>query len=102
MTERYVRVRQAADDDLLDIFVYSCEKFGIVTAESYVRRLETGIQQLIEHPKLGRWVDRPLTGMYALSVASHVICYQVTDSTIDIIRVLHKSMLPEKHLTDIG
>ena len=101
MTERYVRVRQAADDDLLDIFVYSCGKFGIVTAESYVRRLEAGIQQLTEHPKLGRWIEQTLTEMYALPVASHVIYYQVTDRTIDIIRILHKSMLPEKHLSEI-
>jgi len=34
------KVRQAADDDLLDIFVYGCEKFGIDTAEAYIYALE--------------------------------------------------------------
>ena len=96
------QVRQAADNDLLNIFIYGCEQFGADTAEAYIYRLEAGIQQLTEHPKSGRSIEQIIAGVRALPVVSHVIYYQVTDTTIDIIRVLHKSMLPEKHLTDTG
>ena len=101
-TKRNFQVRQAADNDLLDIFIYGCEQFGVGTAEAYIYRLEAGIQQLTEHPKSGRSIEQIMAGVRALPVVSHVIYYQVTDTTIDIIRVLHKSMLPEKHLTDTG
>ena len=96
------QVRQAADNDLLNIFIYGCEQFGTDTAEAYIYRLEAGIQQLAEHPKSGRSIEQIIAGVRALPVVSHVIYYQVTDTTIDIIRVLHKSMLPEKHLTGRG
>ena len=99
-TKRNFQVRQAADNDLLDIFIYGCEQFGVDTAEAYIYRLEAGFQQLSQHPKSGRSIEQILAGIRALPVVSHVIYYQVTDATIDIIRVLHKSMLPEKHLTD--
>ena len=101
-TKHNFQVRQAADNDLLDIFIYGCEQFGVNTAEAYIYRLEAGIQQLTEHPKSGRSIEQIIAGVRALPVVSHVIYYQVTDTTIDIIRVLHKSMLPEKHLTDPG
>ncbi len=94
------QVRQAADNDLLNIFIYGCEQFGTDTAEAYIYRLEAGIQQLTEHPKSGRSIEQIMAGVRALPVVSHVIYYQITDATIDIIRVLHKSMLPEKHLTE--
>ena len=94
------QVRQAADNDLLNIFIYGCEQFGTDTAEAYIYRLEAGMQQLAEHPKSGRSIEQIMAGVRALPVVSHVIYYQVTDTTIDIIRVLHKSMLPEKHLTE--
>ena len=101
-TKRNFQVRQATDNDLLDIFIYGCEKFGLDTAEAYIYRLEAGIQQLTEHPESGRSIEQIIAGVRALPVVSHVIYYQVTDTTIDIIRVLHKSMLPEKHLVDPG
>ena len=98
-SKRNFLVRQAADDDLLDIFVYGCEKFGIDTAEAYIYALEAGFQRLTEHPKLGRSIDQTMAGIRALPVVSHVIYYQVTGSAIDIIRILHKSMLAERHFT---
>lgn len=101
-TKRNFQVRQAADNDLLDIFIYGCEQFGVDTAEAYIYRLEAGFQQLTEHPKLGRSIEQITAGVRALPVVSHVIYYQVTGTDIDIIRVLHKSMLPEKRLTDTG
>ena len=100
MADKYAfKVRQAADDDLLDIFVYGCEKFGIDTAEAYIYVLEAGFQRLTEHPKPGRSIDQTIAGIRALPVVSHVIYYQVTGSTIDIVRILHKSMLTERHFT---
>ena len=99
-TKRNFQLRQAADNDLLDIFIYGCEQFGIDTAEAYIYRLEAGIQQLTEHPKSGRSIEQIIAEVRALPVVSHVIYYQVTDTTIDIIRILHKSMLPEKRLTE--
>ena len=101
MADKYTfRLRQAADDDLLDIFIYGCEKFGIDTAEAYIYALEAGFQRLTEHPKLGRSINQIIEGVRALPVVSHVIYYRVTGSVIDIIRILHKSMLAERHLTE--
>ena len=100
MTNKYTfQVRQAADEDLLDIFIYGCEKFGIDTAEAYIYALEAGFQRLTEHPKLGRSINQTIEGIRALPVVSHVIYYRVTDTAIDIIRILHKSMIPERHFT---
>lgn len=100
--KRNFQVRQAVDNDLLDIFAYGCEKFGADMAEAYIYRLEAGFLRLTAHPKLGRSIEQTIAGIRALPVASHIIYYQVTDTTIDIIRILHKSMLPERHLANLG
>ena len=96
--KRKFRIRQAADNDLLDIFAYGCENFGADTAEAYIYRLEAGFRQLTEHPKLGRSIEQSIAGVRALPVVSHVVYYEVTDTTIEIIRILHKSMLPERYV----
>ena len=98
ISERKIQVRQTADDDLLDIFIYGCEKFGVDAAEAYILRLEAGFQHLLQHPQLGRSIGQTIEGIRALSVVSHIICYSATDTTVDIIRILHKSMLAERHL----
>lgn len=48
-----IRLRQAAKQDLIDIWVYSFEQWGLVQADWYLEELEKSMKMLTVHPNLG-------------------------------------------------
>lgn len=87
-----------AEQDLVDIWVYTSEQWSFEQADSYLEMLVTGFEKLIEHPKLGIARDDLRSGYRALTVSQHIAFYRLNSDDIEIIRVLHKSVDTPQYL----
>ena len=95
-----LHVTPTAESDLTEIWVYTCEKWGGVQADKYLDQLEEGMKQLIHHPSLGANYTHVLTGYRRLQVEHHAVFYQVQESEVLIVRVLHEDMDAPQRLLD--
>lgn len=81
-----------AKADLESIFEYGLLHFGTDRVLAYLDHIESRFQQLLTHPRIGR-IEQDISGtMYSTSCDAHRIYYELTDDTIVIVRVLHKSV----------
>ncbi|HQS98569.1 type II toxin-antitoxin system RelE/ParE family toxin [Novosphingobium sp. 17-62-19] len=81
-----------AKADLESIFEYGLLHFGIDRVLAYLDHIEGRFQQLLTYPRSGR-IEQDLSGtLYSTSCEAHRIYYELTDNTVVIVRVLHKSM----------
>lgn len=93
-------VTPKAESDLTDIWMYSCEEWGVDQADSYLEQLEAGMNQLINHPSLGTDYAHVFPGYRRLQVAHHVVFYQVLEPEVLVVRVLHEEMDAPHRLLD--
>lgn len=87
-----------AKEDLIDIWLYGEERWGLSKADNYLQRLDTFIKSLINSPE-----KYPLRKNFqpAVRIApfkKQLIVYIETNATLQIIRVLHNSMDVPKQL----
>ncbi len=95
-----LRVVQSAlaEQDLVDIWVYTAEQWSFEQADNYLEVLVSGLERLIEHPQLGIARDDLRSGYRALTINQHIAFYRVNSEDVEIIRVLHKSVDMTRHL----
>ena len=93
-------VTPKAESDLIGIWVYTCEEWGVDQADKYLDQLEAGMQQLINHPSLGANYAHVLPGYRRLQVEHHAVFYRVLESEMLIVRVLHEDMDAPKRFLD--
>lgn len=96
--KRKVHKQALAESDLIEIWQYNFEEWDERQADKYLDELDRGIRSLAENPGLGAKRDYVREGYRVLFVASHAVYYTVSDSTITIVRVLHRRMDPDQHL----
>lgn len=87
-----IELRPRALEDLEEIYQFSLEHWGRERAESYMRSIDEGLRQLLDHPRLGQCRDEVVPGILAFRVLSHVIFYRYDQDRIGVIRVLHQAM----------
>jgi len=87
-----------AEEDLIDLWIYGYQKWGVVQADHYLESLEKKLNSLSELPeKHGlRKVFNPPVRICPHD--SHIIIYTIEKDSILVIRVLHKSMDVKRHL----
>jgi toxin ParE1/3/4 len=51
---RIVRLRPKAVSDLENIYIYSCQEFGDVRAEQYIKDIDALFYKLADNPNIGR------------------------------------------------
>ena len=96
---RSFRVTRKAQADLIAIGRHTKNKWGISQRNHYLKQLDDCFFQLAENPELGSICDFVLKGYRKFPQGSHLIFYKhVSDNSIEIIRVLHKSMDVESRL----
>jgi toxin ParE1/3/4 len=88
----------AAQADLIGIWVYSFETWGEAQADRYLGALENGIRKLVESPRSGNPRDELRKGYWSKRLEHHVVFYTVTDAELRIRRVLHEAMDVDRHL----
>ena len=97
---RQLLVTPKAESDLIGIWVYTREEWGVEQADRYLDQLDQGMQRLIHHPTLGADYAHVLPAYRRLQVEHHVVFYKVRASEVLVVRVLHESMDAPARLMD--
>ncbi len=95
-----LRLSKLARPDLIEIADYTVDNWGLQQAARYLDGLEGCFKQLALSPGLGRPCDGIRPGYRRLEHEMHVVFYRVDQDGLLISRVLHKRMLPSKHLIE--
>ena len=98
--KRRFRLTPDAQSDILEIRRFTVSQWGVAQAQRYLVELRLAMQQLAETPALGK--ARPEVGPNVSSFphSSHVIYYIVHEQQLVVFAVLHKRMVPARHLTE--
>ncbi|GAA4774800.1 type II toxin-antitoxin system RelE/ParE family toxin [Stakelama sediminis] len=93
-----VELSEAADTDIEEILLYGIERFGVETAEAYVRGFDDCFDLISDHPAIGAVHETVRPPIHSLPHGSHRIYYDVLPDRIVVRRVLHKAMDVERWL----
>jgi toxin ParE1/3/4 len=97
---RRLLLSPGAESDLLDVWSYTAEHFGVLQADRYLEQLVAGLRSCASRPNRGRRRDDLRPGYRSVLLARHVAFYTVRDDAIVVQRVLHGSMDPDQNLDD--
>lgn len=92
------RFTEQAERDLEVINDYSLQHWNARQAHGYLDGLEARCQLLADNPKLGVNRKSIYEGLFSFPYESYVLYYVSESHAIAIVRVLHHSMDPLKHL----
>lgn len=83
------RLTRRAEDDLLDIFLFGLERFGLAQAERYKLGLERCFTILADNPKIDRLADTVAPGLRRHEHESHVVLYEEASDGVLIVALVH-------------
>ena len=90
------KLSRTAKADLKNIAQHTERQWGRAQRNHYILQLDQGFHLLADNPELGHCCDEISPGYRQYLVGSHVICYRLGSGEIpEIIRILHKRMLPK-------
>lgn len=99
---RKFRLSAAADADLRKIAEYTLQQWGRSQRDAYIAELFDAFTRLAETPQIATSADAIRTGYRKFPQGSHVIFFRKSDThLIEIIRVLHKHMDTDAHLSSL-
>lgn len=87
-----------AESDLAGIAEYTLEHWGERQTDQYLNKLEPCCRLLAENPMLGRPCDTIRQGLRRFEHGEHVVYHRPSQQSIYVVRILHRSMLPRRHL----
>lgn len=88
----------AAHADLKSIGIYTQKTWGSSQRKSYIKDLDMTFHFLSENPLSGAPCDYITPGLRKHNHKSHTIFYEADERTINIVRILHKTMDVEANL----
>jgi toxin ParE1/3/4 len=88
----------AAEQDLIDIWLYTATEWGVPQADDYIDRLEEAMLGLLRHPEIGVDCADLRAGYRRTGTGRHRIYYRIAETAIEVVRVLHVSMDARAHL----
>ncbi|UQB42143.1 type II toxin-antitoxin system RelE/ParE family toxin [Thiomicrospira microaerophila] len=93
-----IEFKPKAQQDLSDIWDYTCQQWGTVQAETYIRNIWQTIESLKSSYNPSQNIDFVRAGYRKIQSGSHVIFFKQALDTITVIRILHQQMDITKHL----
>jgi len=93
-----VEFTEDAERDLIDIFLYGIERFGMAKAENYVETLNGKIETAAANPSFGADYSFVRKGLHRYECVSHAIYYRQVAEGIRVLRILHGRMDPGRHI----
>jgi len=93
-----IQISNKAQNDLIEIWEYTVEKWSINQANKYYGILVDAINAIANEPNNGKDYEDIRKGYYGFHIKSHIIFYRITiDGTLEVIRILHQRMdLPNR------
>jgi len=92
------RLTPAAVADLSSIWDFTESRWDPGQADTYLAEIRAAIERIATDPERGRRCDEIREGYRHYSIGSHRIYYLTTTETVDVIRILHQRMDPNRHL----
>ena len=93
-----IEITSHAEQDLIDIYLYGIEHFGLDQAERYSEMLHARIDTIAENPSFGSDYGFVRDGLRRYESVSHAIYFRRTGEGVRILRILHGRMDPGRHL----
>jgi len=93
-----VDLRPKALQDLETIWNYTLDTWGEEQADQYILDLNSGFGSLAVHPEKGRACDDIREGYRKYDIGKHIVFYRLALKGIEVVRILHQGMDPERHL----
>ena len=87
-----------AEQDLVDIWLYTFRTWDEVQADRYLDELDQGIRLLAANPNLGSDYGHIGAGYRRFSINHHRVFYRFLNDSIEVVRVLHEGMDIDTHL----
>lgn len=86
-----IEFSRAAEDDLLEIFLYGIGEHGLVQAERYKSQLDKSFQTLSDNPEISRLREEITPPVRVYPAQKHMIVYTILEDgqTVFILRVRH-------------
>jgi toxin ParE1/3/4 len=91
------RISKRADADIVEIIVYTTERFGPSQAQRYHAGLERTFQMLAKNSSRGRSAVEIGPNLRLFNYESHVVFYALEPQGVLIVRILHQRMDFERH-----
>lgn len=85
------RLTRRAEEDIIEIFAFGCERFGEAQAEAYGDGMIHVFALLADNPRMGRAADQIAPGVRRHEYRSHVILYEGEPGGVLILAVVHGS-----------
>ena len=85
-------LRQIAETDLADIWLYTLQSWGKEQADQYIEAIISRFGWLADHPQLGKPRADIKPGYFCFPEGQHLIFYRQHDSGIEILAVVHQRM----------
>lgn len=95
---RAVFISRRAEADLLEIWEWTRDRFGVDQADRYLDGLDAAIRLCATSPLSGRDRSALRPGYRSTLAGRHIIFYTHSETQVVVQRVLHATMDPEKHL----
>lgn len=95
---RRLVISHKAEADLREIWLWSFRMFGEARADRYLDDLDVGMRMCGSDPESGKKRDTLRAGYRSLLIGKHLVFYTFTDDSVQIRRVLHGSMDPDRHV----
>ncbi len=87
-----------AKQDLISIWLYSFENFGINQADKYLDEIARALNNIASNPEIGVNCDAIRKGYKKYQINEHIVFYKIINSTIQVVRVLGNDMDYLQHL----
>lgn len=91
------RLSPLARDDLEGIWLHTFDNWSAEQADTYHNGIIAAIEGLTRGAKAGRAVDLR-EGYFKYAVGSHFVFYTVSETFLDVVRILHQRMDVSRHL----
>ena len=93
-----VMIRDAARQDIAEIWNYSAVTWDVSQADAYVAALDDAIMRLASKPESVPRCDWIRRGYRRLKAGSHYVFARIEGDNVIIVRVLHERMIFADHL----
>lgn len=87
-----------ADRDLIDIYLFGLEIYGLRQADTYQDDLAAKLENLADNPSFGADYSAIKPELRRAESVAHSIYYREITDGILILRILYKSMDPARHM----
>ena len=94
-----IKLSKQASIDVYEMYLYGFITFGEDQADLYSSKIKNCLQTIQQNPEIGRLETRVNPAVRRFDVERHVIFYDLIDTNILVVRIIHRSADFIRHLT---